>query len=100
MSAAPAGAFVVDGDRWRFNGVLTFDGASTVLASAVGLPLPASGVIDMTGLEHADSAALAVVLALRRRAVAEGRSALSFVGIPPMLESLARVYGIEEFIVA
>ena len=90
-------AFAVDGDRWTFSGELTFDDATSVLASAAALPLPPSGVVDLSGVAHADSAALAVLLALRRRAAAEGRR-LAFASVPPMLDSLARVYGIEEIV--
>jgi len=94
-AVASSGAFSGTGDRWQFEGTLTFDDATAVLEQAADLPLPASGVVDMAGLVHADSAALAVLLALKRRAAAEGHR-LSFAGFPPMLESLARVYGIED----
>ncbi|MFO1317330.1 MAG: STAS domain-containing protein [Burkholderiales bacterium] len=93
--AAAAGAFAAAGDRWTFSGVLTFDDATAALAGSDALPLPASGAIDLSGLAHADSAALAVLLALKRRAAAE-RRAIAFTGIPPLLESLARVYGLED----
>jgi phospholipid transport system transporter-binding protein len=92
-------AFVADGDRWRFDGQLTFDDATPVLAASSSLPLPASGIVDLSGVVHADSAALAVLLALRRRASAE-RHHLTFASVPPMLDSLARVYGIEEILAA
>lgn len=94
---AVPGAFTADGDRWRFAGMLTFDDATAVLAAAQALPLPASGRVDMSGLEHADSAGLAVLLALKRRAAAEGRP-IAFEGMPPVLSSLARVYGIEDIV--
>jgi phospholipid transport system transporter-binding protein len=93
-----SGAFVADRERWKFSGVLTFDDATAVLEAAAALPLPRSGIVDLSGLEHADSAALAVLLALRRRAVDEGHIPLAFVAVPPMLDSLARVYGVEDFI--
>ena len=91
--------FSVDGDRWTFMGVLTFDDAMPVLDASAALQLPRSGVVDMGGLVHADSAALAVLLALRRRAADEGHTPLKFVAVPAMLDSLARVYGIEDLIV-
>jgi len=94
---AVPGAFTADGDRWRFAGTLTFDDAAAVLAGAQTLPLPPSGRVDMSGLEHADSAGLAVLLALKRRAAAERRT-LVFEGMPPVLGSLARVYGIEDIV--
>ena len=95
----PSGRFTASGDRWTFDGVLVFDDAMQVLDAARALPLPASGVVDLTGLTHADSAALAVLLALRRRAAADGRR-LAFASVPPMLDSLARVYGIEDILAA
>ena len=90
-------AFAAAADRWTFTGELTFDDATAVLEASNALPLPASGVVDLSGVVHADSAALAVLLALRRRAVAEGRR-VTFASVPPMLDSLARVYGIEEIL--
>ncbi len=92
---AATGAFSDAGGRWQFTGALTFDDATTVLDQASSLKLPASGIVDMAGLVHADSAALAVLLALKRRAAAE-QHPLKFAAFPPMLESLARVYGIED----
>ncbi|MFO1325684.1 MAG: STAS domain-containing protein [Burkholderiales bacterium] len=89
------GAFTAKGDRWTFAGTLTFDDAMDVLDATSRLPLPASGAVDMSGLAHADSAALAVLLALRRRGVAEGKP-LNFVAVPASLAALARVYGIDD----
>ena len=91
--------FAADGDRWTFEGQLTFDEATRVLEASSTLPLPASGVVDLAGVAHADSAALAVLLALRRRANADGRR-LTFASVPPMLDSLARVYDLEEILAA
>jgi phospholipid transport system transporter-binding protein len=93
------GAFSADNDRWKFTGELTFDDATAVLAASSALPLPESGIVDLSGLSHADSAALAVLLALRRRAAAESRR-LVFASVPAMLDSLARVYGIEDILAA
>jgi phospholipid transport system transporter-binding protein len=93
------GAFAVAGDRWQFAGRLTFDDAAAILAAADAMPLPVSGVIDLSGLAHADSAALAVLLALRRRAAAERRD-IVFAAMPPAVASLARVYGIEDLLAA
>lgn len=94
---AVPGAFVAEGDDWRFAGALTFDDATAVLEAASALPLPPSGRIDMSGLAHADSAGLAVLLALKRRAQAEGRR-VAFERMPPVLASLATVYGIEDLL--
>lgn len=96
-NGTPAGRFVAAGDRWTFSGALTFDDATAVLEAARHVPLPSSGVVDLGAMEHADSAAIAVLLALRRRAEAEGRT-LSFTARPAMLDSLARVYGVEDLV--
>jgi phospholipid transport system transporter-binding protein len=90
------GGFVAgpDGD-WAFVGALTFDNASEVLERSRELPLPKNGRVDLTGMATADSSALAVLLALRRRAHGERRK-LHFEGQPASLEALGRVYGIEE----
>ena len=96
---ARTGAFTAsdDGSHWSFDGALTFDNAAAVLEAAESIDLPASGRIDLTNLRTVDSAALAVLFALKRRAKAHRRT-LVFEGIPPMLASLARVYGVEALI--
>jgi len=65
-----AGAFAAadGGARWKFHGALTMDGAAAALEAADALPLPSTGVVDFSGLLQADSAALAVIIALKRRA--------------------------------
>jgi phospholipid transport system transporter-binding protein len=95
----PPGAFAAAGDRWTYTGALTLDNAAAVVAAAAELPLPASGRVDLAGLGHADSVALAVLLAIRRRAADEKRS-LAFEAVPAGLESLARVYGIDELLLS
>ena len=96
--ATPAtGAFAVSERGWRFSGALTFDDAAVVLEGARLLAPPETGTVDMSGLTHADSAALAVVIALKRRAVAEGRK-VAIEGLPSSLHSLAVVYGVEDLL--
>ncbi len=92
-------ALAGDGTRWDFSGALTFDNAAAVLQASRALALPKSGRVAMTGLTTADSSALAVLLALKRRATAERRK-LHVEGLPATLASLARVYGIDELIAA
>ncbi len=91
------GVFSADGDGWRFAGGLTFDDATAVIAATRRLELPANGVVDMSGLTHVDSAALAVLFALQRRAAGEGK-ALRFAALPTALCELTKVYGIEDLI--
>jgi len=86
-----------DGARWTCAGELTSTNAGPVLAAAGALALPVSGEVDLTGVAGIDSAAVAVLLALKRRAAEEGRP-LRFVGIPAPLASLAQLYGVEEIL--
>jgi ABC-type transporter Mla MlaB component len=93
------GAFAAtdDGERWTYQGVLTFENAEQVLEAARALPLPTRGVADLAGLSHADSAAHAVLLALKLRADGEGAS-IAFASIPDSVVSLARVYGVDQLV--
>ena len=91
------GGFSASNDGWRFAGALTLDDAAAVLEASQALPLPVSGVVDFGGLTHADSAALAVMIALKRRGTEEGRT-LAIRNIPPSLRSLAAVYGIDDLL--
>jgi phospholipid transport system transporter-binding protein len=99
--AAPGeGAFALAADGgWTFAGSLTFDNAATVMAQCEALPLPRHGRIDIGGLAVADSSALAVLLALKRRGTAE-RHKVHFENFPESLASLGRVYGLEDLIAA
>jgi phospholipid transport system transporter-binding protein len=94
---SPAGRFVALGDAWRFEGALTLDNAAEVMTAADAMPLPASGRIDLSGVAHADSSALAVLMALRRRATAENRP-LRIENLPAALHSLAVVYGVDDLV--
>ena len=73
------------------------DSAAQVLAASRGIPLPPSGVISLGGVDRVDLAGVAVLLALKRRAAAEGKS-LSFAEVPPNLDSLAALYGVVELL--
>jgi len=94
---ASAGAFSSGGDGWRFAGALTLDDAARVFAASNAVALPASGVVDFSAMTRADSSALAIVIALKRRAAAEGRT-LSIQGVPASLHSLAVVYGVDNLL--
>jgi phospholipid transport system transporter-binding protein len=85
------------GERWLLAGALTVDTAASVLESSRDAALPKSGIVDLSGLDAVDSAAVAVLLAWRRRAAVEGVK-LSFIGTPKNLGALAELYGVEEFV--
>jgi ABC-type transporter Mla MlaB component len=83
--------------RWTYAGALTFADAGPVLAAAKRLTLPARGEIDLDNIGAIDSSAVAVLLALVRRASEEGRP-LHFVHVPSALVALAEVYGVGEIL--
>jgi len=96
--ATRAGAFAVTDDgRWVFEGSLTMEDAARVFDETDALPAPTDGIVDFRGLLQADSAALAVMIALKRRALSEGRT-LTLASVPDSLKSLAIVYGVDKLI--
>lgn len=94
---AAIGGFSASNEGWLFTGALTLDDAAAVLEASQALSLPTNGVVDFSGLMHADSAALAVMIALKRRGTTEGRT-LTIRAIPAALRSLAVVYGVENLL--
>lgn len=96
-TAVPEGGFAAADGRWTFAGTLTFADAAAVFEASRELPLPSAGVVDLAGLEHADSSALAVMMALSRRAAVNG-ARLKFTSIPPGLRALAYVYGVDDLL--
>ena len=97
----PARGFAADADgaRWTYEGALTFAEAGAALAGTAALALPTGGTVDCSGIRGFDSAAVAVLLALKRRATTNGH-ALAFPGIPAGLAALAALYGVEEILAA
>jgi phospholipid transport system transporter-binding protein len=95
MPAAPAAGD--DAEVWRLNGRITFDNVTAVHAAFAARPLPTRAIVDLSGLVHADSSVLALLLALLRRGTRE-RMPLAIVAMPAALAALARVYGIDELL--
>jgi phospholipid transport system transporter-binding protein len=86
------------GARWTYAGALTYANAGSVYAAATALPLPTTGEIDLGGVGAIDSAAVAVLVALKRRGGDDGRP-LVFSNVPAPLAALANLYGVEEILV-
>jgi phospholipid transport system transporter-binding protein len=85
------------GARWRCSGTLTFAEAGSVLTAAAALALPTEGIVDCDGIAAFDSAAVAVLLAVKRRGASEGRR-IAFAGLPARLVALAALYDVEEML--
>ena len=98
---AVADGFSLDstGERWVCSGPITFANAGPVLEASRTVPLPRGGIIDCEALHPVDSAAVAVLIAIKRRAMQES-VALTFVNITPSLHTLADLYGVEELLTA
>ena len=99
--ALAAGGFGTSqaGERWVSLGPVTIANATAVLESTRAMPLPSSGVVDLVALHPVDSAAVALLLSIKRRALAEGKP-LTFVNITPSLHTLADLYGVEDLLTA
>ena len=87
------------GVSWGYAGALTFANASKVYAAASAMPLPTGGEVDLSGVVAVDSSAVAVLLALSRRAQEEGKR-LVFTKVPAALRALADLYSVEELLAA
>ena len=98
-SPAPHAVFRAseDGARWRASGALTFANAGPALAAARELPLPATGLVQCDGITAVDSAAVALLLALKRYGAERG-TPLTFVEVPAALQALAALYGVENIL--
>ena len=75
---------------------------ATVCLRDLGAELRAESaaiVVNASGLNRFDSAALAVLLALRREALQLGKT-FAIQGLPQRLADLARLYGIAELLPA
>jgi phospholipid transport system transporter-binding protein len=89
---------VVDG-RWPVAGALTMDTAAGVLDASAAVSLPDAGVIDLKAVHTVDSAGVALLLAWKRRALAEGKP-VTFTNVPPNLTSLAQLYDVNALLTA
>ncbi|GIX30075.1 MAG: hypothetical protein KatS3mg124_0547 [Porticoccaceae bacterium] len=85
-----------EGDRLVMEGAVTVHSAPDLFARLPELLVdpPAALEIDCSGLEGADSAALALLVELARALAARGAQ-FAVRGLDPHLERLARLYGIE-----
>jgi phospholipid transport system transporter-binding protein len=76
----------------RLEGELSLASVPGRLAEADALAR--AGTLDLSGIRHADSAGLAFMLELTRRARAAG-SPLQFSSLPPQLLSLVRFFELD-----
>lgn len=77
--------------------VLTQAEAGEVLRAGMAALDAGATAVDLSGLQHFDSTAVAALLAWRRAATARGVS-LQIAGMPDGLQSLARLYGVDHLL--
>ncbi len=79
--------------------VLTMADAGATLAQLQqAIAADPAPVLDASGLQTLDTAAIAVLLDCRRNAVAAGKT-LRLVGLPVKLTQLAKLYGVDALLV-
>ncbi len=93
----PASSLQAVDNRWALSGPLTMDTVAHLLGASSALAMPQAGTIDFGHVDRVDSAAVALLLAWKRRAAVEGAS-LRFSSVPKSLLSLAQLYGVEEIL--
>lgn len=88
-----------EGNTCRIAGAVTVDSAGALLRELA--PQLAQGVdrLDFSGVETADSAALALVFSAMRQARQAGH-ALTCTGLPASFVTLAELYGVSELLPA
>ena len=77
---------------------LTVINAKAALDQGIAAIKAGQTVFDLGSVRTADSSAVAVLLAWKRAARKTG-AALSYVNLPPSLQSLAALYGVDDFLV-
>ena len=93
---APAGAV----GTFALSGVLSFETAAAALARGTALFGGAgSRSVDLSGVTHADSAGLSVLLTWVERARREGWH-LRYTALPPQLLGIARLCAVEKMLAA
>ena len=86
-----------DGDKLVLGGPVTLANAAQVLEEGRRHFAEGVGTVDFAEVSELDSALLAVALAWLREARAAKRE-LAFANLPESLQTLSRLYGVEDFL--
>jgi len=86
-----------DGNRFQVSGPLTMDVVTALFNSGLPPDGKSALVVDLGKVEAVDSASVSLLLSWLRRAQRDQVS-LCFSNVPDNLMSLARMYGVAEFI--
>ena len=88
-----------EGSRIVLSGTLTLANVAAVLEEGRRHLAEGVGTVDLGEITELDSSALALLLAWLREAKAAGR-ALAFANLPESLQTIARLYGVEDLLPA
>jgi phospholipid transport system transporter-binding protein len=88
-----------DAGRMLLSGPVTLGNVAQLLAEGRQHLGDGVGTVDLAGVTELDSSALALLLAWLREAKAAGR-ALAFANLPESLQTIARLYGVEDLLPA
>lgn len=81
----------------QLEGDLILANTTRLLAEAEAAVAAGAAAFDLKGVGQMDSSAISLLLALKRRAVAANRP-VAFLHIPESMLSLAKLYGIAEYL--
>jgi phospholipid transport system transporter-binding protein len=88
-----------DGERMLLTGPVTLANVAALLEEGRRHLAEGAGTVDLAGVTELDSSALALLLAWLREARAGGR-AVAFANLPESLQTIARLYGVEDLLPA
>lgn len=88
-----------DQTRCRITGAVTVDSVGGLLRELQPQLEKGIDTLDFSGVESADSAALALMFSAMRQARRAGRT-LTFTGLPPSFTTLAELYGVSDLLTA
>lgn len=88
-----------EGNRCRIAGAVTVDSVGGLLRELQPRLEKGVDTLDFSGVEAADSAALALIFSAMRQARQSGRT-LTCTGLPASFTTLAELYGVSEWLPA
>jgi len=88
-----------EGSCCRITGAVTVDSAGGILRELLPQLAESVDTLDFSGVESADSAAIALVFSAMRQARQAGRT-LVCTGLPASFTTLAELYGVAELLPA
>lgn len=86
-------------NQWHISGEILMDNANTVLAQSNAFDIQDDLQINLSQVTDVDTAALSLLMEWQRRVHAAGKK-VTFTHLPESLMSLAKLYGVADFISA